>query len=53
MNLSKVMVGEIELQNVEGAVHDSDFPEVILLGNSFLSRVKMFNDGTLLKLEKK
>jgi aspartyl protease family protein len=53
MNLSKVMVGEIELQNVEGAIHDSDFPEVILLGNSFLSRVKMFNDGTLLKLEKK
>lgn len=53
MNLKEVRVGDIHMHNVEGAVHDSDFPEVILLGNSFLSRVKMYNDGALLMLEQK
>ena len=53
MNLDTVRIGDIELQNVTGAIHDDEFPEDILLGNSFLNRVKMNRDGELLVLEKK
>ncbi len=53
MNLATVKVGDLELHNVEGAVHDSDFPRVILLGNSFLNRVKMKRDGKLLQLQQR
>lgn len=35
VELDTVKVGDIELRNVTAAVHDSDFPDVILLGNSF------------------
>ncbi len=51
INLDKVKVGDIELKNVEGAVHDSDFPKIILLGNSFLNRVSMKREGRILQLE--
>ena len=51
INLDKVKVGNIELKNVEGAVHDSDFPKIILLGNSFLNRVSMKREGRILQLE--
>ena len=54
IKLRKVKVGDIELQDIEGAVHDSDYPEVILLGNSFLSKVDMNRgEGGLLRLQKK
>ena len=52
VNLDKVRVGDIEISDVEGAVHDGDFPQVILLGNSFLNRVKLNREGALLLLEK-
>lgn len=52
VNLDKVRVGDIEISDVEGAVHDDDFPQVILLGNSFLKRVKINREGALLLLEK-
>ncbi len=52
INLKKVRVGDIEVSDVEGVVHDSEFPRVILLGSSFLSRVKMSREGQLLLLEK-
>lgn len=51
VKLKSVKVGDIELNNIRGAVHDGDFPEVILLGNSFLSRIDMQTEGRLLKLE--
>ena len=51
MNLDRVRVGDIEVRNVEGAVHDSDFPEVILLGNTFLNKVSMKREGQILTLE--
>lgn len=51
MNLDRVRVGDIELQDVKGAVHDSDFPRVILLGNTFLNRVNMKREGRILTLE--
>jgi len=52
VNLGSVYVGEIQLDNVAAAVHDSDFPQVILLGNSFLNRVSMKRDGQVLQLVK-
>ena len=52
VNLKKVKVGSIELNDVSASVHDSSFPDVILLGNSFLNRVSMSRDGELLQLEK-
>lgn len=51
MNLNKVRVGEIELKDVEGAIHDSDFPQVILLGNTFLNRVNLKREGQILQLQ--
>jgi len=53
VNLSKVKVGDIELRNVRGAVHDGDFPPATLLGMSFLSRLNMRQDGQVLELTKK
>ena len=47
------MVGGIKLHDVQAAVHDDDFPRTILLGNTFLGRVKMIREGQMLKLEEK
>ena len=51
VRLDRVMVGDIELHHIQSAVHDGDFPQVILLGNSFLGRISMKREGQLLKLE--
>ncbi|NKB36990.1 MAG: TIGR02281 family clan AA aspartic protease [Gammaproteobacteria bacterium] len=51
MNLDKVKVGDIEVRDIEGAIHDSDFPKVTLLGNTFLNKVNMKREGQLLQLE--
>ncbi len=53
VNLKTVMVGGIKLHDVQAAVHDGDFPRIILLGNTFLGRVKMIREGQMLKLEEK
>jgi len=53
VNLDKVKVGDIEIRNVRGAVHDGDFPPATLLGMSFLSKLTMRQDGLVLELEKK
>jgi len=53
IKLQKVKVGDIELRDVQAAVHDGDYPVVILLGNAFLSRVDMNREGRILELEKK
>ena len=53
INLKKVKIGDIELRNVKAAVHDGDFPQVILLGNSFLAGVDMKREGGILELHKK
>ncbi len=50
VELDTVKVGDIELRNVTAAVHDSDFPDVILLGNSFLNKVSIQRDGQLMQL---
>ncbi len=53
VNLDKVKVGDIEIRNVRGAVHDGDFPPAALLGMSFLNRLTMRQDGQVLELEVK
>jgi len=48
--LDRVRVGAIELRQVEGVVLKGRLPEQVLLGMSFLKRVKLENQGTLLLL---
>jgi aspartyl protease family protein len=50
MMLDKVMVGDILARNVQVAVHDSEYPDEILLGNSFLQQVSMRREGALMLL---
>jgi aspartyl protease family protein len=52
VNLASVKVGDIELNNVAAAVHDSDYPDVILLVNSFLKNVSIKREGQLLQLSR-
>ncbi|WP_339846777.1 TIGR02281 family clan AA aspartic protease [uncultured Halopseudomonas sp.] len=49
--LDRVKVGDIELTNVEGVVLEGAFPTEVLLGNSYLSRVRMIDNGDTLLLE--
>ncbi|WP_196138616.1 TIGR02281 family clan AA aspartic protease [Aliikangiella sp. G2MR2-5] len=53
LNLKKVRVGGIELRNVDAMVVKGTGPAEVLLGMSFLSRLKMENDGQVLILTKK
>jgi aspartyl protease family protein len=50
VTLQSVKVGDIELTHVNAAVHDSDYPDVILLGNSFLNQVSIQRDGQMMHL---
>ncbi|SEA45762.1 retropepsin-like aspartic protease family protein [Microbulbifer marinus] len=50
VNLDSVTIGGIKLHNVEATVHADDFPQITLLGNSFLSRVDMEQQGGVLIL---
>ncbi len=52
VNLKQVKVGDIEVRDVRASVHDSDHPAVVLLGNSFLSKLDMQREGRVLKLIK-
>jgi aspartyl protease family protein len=45
-------VGEIEVRDIEGSVIEGGFPEVVLLGMSFLNSVDMTRKGKVLVLEK-
>ncbi|MGH8119318.1 MAG: TIGR02281 family clan AA aspartic protease [Gammaproteobacteria bacterium] len=51
VKLKEVKVGNITVNDVDGAVHDNDFPTVILLGNSFLGKVNLYREGMLLQLK--
>ncbi|MFV8781336.1 retropepsin-like aspartic protease family protein [Microbulbifer sp. SA54] len=49
LQLDSVTIGGIKVHNVQATVLGNDFPQVTLLGNSFLSRVDMQQqDGLLL-----
>lgn len=53
VQLERVKVGDIELRNVRGAVHEGAFPDVTLLGMSFLGRLDMQRTGGVLQLEQR
>lgn len=46
--LAEVTVGTVTVKNVEGLVNVGNFPDVILLGNSYLQRVRMFTENGVL-----
>ena len=51
--LDKVSVGSVTLHSIPASVIDGDFPEQILLGNSFLSKVEMTEQAGVLVFRKK
>lgn len=53
VKLQSVKVGEIELQNVDGAVIDSPTSDEILLGASFLNRIDLMREGQMMLLREK
>ena len=50
--LDSVSIGGITLRNVEGVVHASDLP-VVLLGMSFLNRMEMRREGSSMQLRQR
>jgi aspartyl protease family protein len=50
--LNSVRIGDVEVANVEAAVHPGSFGTV-LLGNSFLTRFQMRRENDVLRLEKR
>jgi aspartyl protease family protein len=52
VSLNSVKVGDISLNGVEGVVHESAMP-VVLLGMSFLNRVNMKREGDSMVLTKR
>lgn len=53
INLDSVTVGGIRLSNVEASIIEGSQPEMVLLGNSFLSRTQLERKGTVMELMKK
>lgn len=52
VRLDSVRVGDVTLHNVDGVVHSSDLP-FVLLGASFLNRMEMRRDGAALMLRQR
>ena len=52
VRLDTVRVGDVTLRNIEGIVHGNDMP-IALLGMSFLNRMEMRRDGTILQLRQR
>lgn len=50
VKLEEVTVGSIRLSNVEAVVIEGAYPSSVLLGQSFLNRIEMQREGSLLKL---
>ena len=50
--LNSVRIGDVEVANVEAAVHPGSLG-VVLLGNSFLTRFQMKRDNDVMRLEKR
>ncbi len=50
ITLDKVRIRTIDLTNIEAVVVDGDYPATALLGQSFLNRLNMRRDGTVMEL---
>lgn len=53
ITLDRVQVGELLLHNVGAMVIEGDSPREVLLGMTFLNRVQMDNQGTVMVLRRK
>ncbi|GAA4651706.1 TIGR02281 family clan AA aspartic protease [Kistimonas scapharcae] len=53
VQLKSVSIDGLTVRNVDAAIHEGDFPSIILLGMSFLRKVKMRDEGDVLYLEAK
>ncbi len=53
VTLNRVKVGDIEIDQVQATVHDGDSPTMMLLGNSFLSKVDIRIDQGVMVLRAK
>jgi aspartyl protease family protein len=53
ITLHTVKLGSITVHQVDAGVIEGNFPQVPLLGMSFLNRVEMHRDGTRMTLTKK
>ncbi len=53
VRLKRVKVGEIELTDVEGSVHEGNFHTEVLLGMSFLGRLDIKREDGVMELRKK
>lgn len=53
ITLGQVKVGSLTLRNVEAMVIEGDSPREVLLGMTFLNRVQMENQGTVMVLRSK
>lgn len=51
VKLARVAVGELELTNVDGLILEGGFPTEVLLGNSYLNRVRLIDQNGRLVLE--
>lgn len=52
ITLRSVSVGGITVENVRGSVIDGDYPSIVLLGMTYLSHVKMEEQGGVLSLSR-
>ena len=53
VTLDRVTVGDITLRNVDALVIPGNLPEQVLLGLTFLNRVEIRQDGTVMVLRTK
>jgi aspartyl protease family protein len=53
VKLDSVKLGQLEQKNVDAVVVDGDYPEHILLGMTFLDRLKVTKETGKMTLEKK
>lgn len=53
VSLASVQVGAIQLANVDAVVTEGRFPDIALLGMSFLGRIEMERSGAEMRLRKK
>lgn len=53
INLNRVRIGGIEVRDVRAAVHEGQYPTRVLLGNSFLQKIDLKREGSVLELQGK
>lgn len=53
VRLDRIKAGEIDLYNIEGMVLEGSYPTEVLLGMTFLSRLRLVDEGDILVMERR